>query len=213
MKNTSLFPLSAHRLESPAIRAKRLLEELDSPLLQLASQIPLTRNPTSRLSASPEQRLVAAEVEKVSRGRFSLARDQQQNGNEWSRYTRLKIVHHACQRYSWVSMALLEALGGTEKCCCYCSEPLSLGHIGRTTDLTSIQRFVEIRSAGKVRFSDLNCLEDVNLDDIFLFECLSPCRGLVYDIPFLWFLRYSKPGNSPEDTCGCPCCTANQTQK
>lgn len=201
-----------HRLENPKINAKRLLERLKSPFLHLASELPLNESPHSHLSASLSLRsVVAAKIETLSSGRFTLARDQQLNDSELSRYTRLKMVHIGCQRESWVSMAQLEVFGGTEKCCCYCSEPLSLAHIG--SDLAEIQKFVEIRSGGKVRFSDLNSIEDVDESDVFFFECLNPCRGLVYDAPFGWFLRDSKPGNSREDTCACPCCMAIQKEK
>lgn len=206
MENNSPFPLSVHRAENPATKARRLLEELNSPLLQLASQLHESSHP--HLSDSLRLRSVATEVEKVSRGRFTLARDQPQIDGEWSRSTRLKVIHNFCQHYSRLSIAQLEALGGTEKCCCYCSEPLSLDHIGR--DLAEIQRFVEIRSGGKVRFSDQNCIEGFDISDVFLFDCLTPCRGLEYDLPFIWFLRDSMPGNSPDHTCGCPCCTAMQ---
>lgn len=193
--------------DKPDNAATRLMERLKSPLLQIASQLPSTESPHSRISVSLRvRRQVAAEVEYLSVGRFSLANDQQSKDKEWTRHTRIKVVHHTCQRYSWLSLAQIEAYGGSKKCCCYCSEPLSLDHIG--TDLSSIQRFTEIRSGGKVRFSDSNNLEEVDLNDVFLFQCISPCRGLEYDLPFVWFLRDSKPGSSFDDTCGCPCCNA-----
>ena len=200
------------RQECPADKAKRLLEKLKSPHLHLASQH-LTKNPKTHHSASLRARQMAEEVETLSRGRFTLARNQQLNVDNWTRSTRLKMVHIGCQRESWVSLAQLEVFGGTEKCCCYCSEPLSLDHISADFDLSSIQRFVEIRSGGKVRFSDKNSIEGFDIRDVFLFECLAPCRRLEYDLPFIWFLRDSKPGNSREDTCGCPCCTARQKTK
>ena len=181
--------------------ATRLLEKLRSPLLHIASKLPSTQSPHPQITDSLRaRRQVAVEIEYLSGGRFALARDQNLSEEELTRYIPLKIVHHACQNYSWLSIAQLEALGGGEGCCCYCSdEPLSLCHIGH--DLASIQRYVEVRSYGQTRFSHLNCVDYADLSDIFIFQCLSSsCSGLEYDAPFLWFL------NTP--WWGCPSCKA-----
>jgi hypothetical protein len=148
---------------------------------------------------------LAAQIEKLSRGCFSLARDQAPSDKEWSRYTRLKMVHHMCGHYSWVTIAQLEALGESDKCCCYCTEPMSLEHIGN--DIASVQRFVEVRSGGAAFFSHRNRLEGADISDVFLFHCISPCKGMPFDSPFSWFLRDSKSGYSIE-TNGCPVCEA-----
>jgi hypothetical protein len=198
MENSSPVPISVHQAENPAIKAKRLLEELNSPLLLLASQLPERSYPHRSDSLSLSS--LAAEIEKISRSRFSLARDQKLINNELSRYTRLQLIHHECQHYSWLSIAQLETLGGGKECCCYCSDsPLSLQHIGY--ELTSIQRYVELISYGQTRFSQLNTIDYADLSDIFIFQCLSSsCKKLEYDAPFSWFLE--TPWR------GCPSCKA-----
>lgn len=181
--------------DKPDNVATRLLERFRSPLLYIASQLPSTQSSHPQISDSLRaRRQIAAEVEFLSGGRFALARDQ--TLGELTRYTRIKILHHQCQQYSWLSVAQVESLGGDKTCCCYCAEPLSLDHIGKE----SIKRFVELRSYGQVEFCDSNRLEDADITDIFLFRCINPCRGLEYDAPFFRFL------DTPWS--GCPCCQA-----
>jgi len=186
-------------------KAERLLERLKSPLLHIASKLPLnTKTPHSHRHVTPGVRHLATKVENLSGGRFVLARDQQINIKEMTNFTRLKIYDSECGHCSWLSQALMNALSRQpDRWCCICGDPLSLEHIGNG-DKTSIQRFVEIRSGGKAFFSWRNSIEGSDMTDIFIFNCLI-CETQLYETPFIWFLRDSKPGDSIE-TCGCPCC-------
>jgi hypothetical protein len=178
------------------LKTLRLLERLKSPLLHIASKIPQTRNPHSHFPH--DMRPYAAQVEKLSGGRFSLARDQQLNSHDWTRDTRLKLLDHVCLQYSWVSLTQLEQLGGSEKCCCYCGEPMSISHIGN--DITSMQRFTQVRTGGRIFYNHRNKVENADIKDVFLFHCITPCKGLPYDSTFREVL------NTPN--AGCPCCEA-----
>ena len=208
-KNTIPFP---NKKLSPA---ERLLDKLKSPLLSLASNLPPKQNPQSHFSLVKRQ--ISQEIEGLSGGRFTLAKGQKFCYEIPDQYTPLKLVCHECQQYSWVTIGQLSAyIDNPQKCCCYCEEPLSLEHIGPT--LPDVQRFVEVRSGGKTFFSMSNTILGGDLSDIYAFNCLNPCRGLLYDTPFIWFLRDSKPvksisGFTSEQTCGCPCCTDKLIRK
>ena len=198
-------------------KAQRLLERLNSPFLHIASELPpKTQKPYSHRHESPLVKVKEA-IETLSSGRFSLARDQSDAEDLPGRYVPLKMVCHVCQNYSWVTIGQLSAYESSpEKCCCYCEEPLSLEHIGST--IAEIQRFVEVRSGGKTRFSQNNSILGADLTDVFTFNCLMPCRGLLYDSPMIWFIQESKPLKSfcefkAEMTCGCPACTDSFIQK
>ena len=192
---------------------KRLLERLRSPLLNFASEIPQTPNPRSHLSLV--SRRVAQEIENLSRGRFSLAKDQDHFCQTPSQYARFKIYDHVCGHYSWLTLPQMVTIRQLDRWCCHCGEPMSFEHIGPT--LEDVQRFVEIRSGGKTFFSRRNTLEGQDMSDVFLFNCLNPCRGLLYETPFTWFLRESSPATSFSDlvppTCGCPSCAHEMIAK
>lgn len=218
MKNsnkTNAPKSTLHCTNKKANNAQRLLDKMKSPLLSLASNLPQTQTPHSHVSLVKRQ--ISQEIEKLSEGRFSLAKGQKFCNETPDQYTLLKLVCHECQQYSWVTIGQLSAyIDNPQKCCCYCEEPLSLEHIGPT--LPDVQRFVEVRSGGKTFFSMSNTILGCDLSDIYAFNCLNPCRGLLYETPFIWFLRDSKPvksfsGFTSEQTCGCPCCTDRQIQK
>jgi hypothetical protein len=185
--------------------AERLLERLKSPLLHIASKLPQnTKTPHSHPHVTPSVRQLAAKVENLSGGRFVLARDEQINIQKLTRFTRLKIYDTACGHVSWLSEAQMHSFSRQlDRWCCLCGDPLSFEHIGNG-DKTSIQRFVEIRSGGRVFFSWRNNIEDSDMTNIFIFNCIT-CGGQGYETPFIWFLRDSKPGMSTE-TNGCSCC-------
>jgi hypothetical protein len=198
--------------------ALRLLDKLKSPLLKLASQLPLTTKPQPHRHLSPGMRQVATAIESLSGGRFSLAREQRDPESDLSLLTRLKVYDHTCGHYSWLTVGQMDALQNRlDKWCAYCAEePMSFQHIGGISDC---QRFVELRSGGRTHFNPRNIIDDADFTDIMKFNCLaSTCKGLFYEIPFSWFLYESKPLSSFPDlpiehTCGCPACTDRQIIK
>ena len=171
--------------------ARRVLTQLKSPLLYLASELPT--NPPSQ--ASIMARRISREVEKLSDCRFSLANGQNLHGYDADaiRYTKLRMVDHRCSQYVWLSLAQLQALG-PNRACCHCFEPQNLDHIGGKAE---IQKFVLQRSLQKTYFSHQNNVGDIS--DVYEFICIT-CKSLTYDAPFTWFLRDS-PGTN-----ACPCC-------
>jgi hypothetical protein len=202
-------------------KARLLLERLKSPFLYVASEItPKTQTPQTHRHTSPLVKVMkqtAEAIESLSSGRFSLAKEQPSFDELPGRYVPLKMVCHVCQNYSWVTIGQLSAYeNNPAKCCCYCEEPLTMDHIGPT--LSDVQNFVAVRSGGKVRFSNSNSILGTDLSDIFAFNCLKPCRGLLFDSPMRWFLEESKPLKSfsefkGEMTCGCPACTDRHIMK
>jgi len=218
MKNSKTTNSPNNTVPFPAPQpsaALRLLDKLKSPLLKLASQLPSTTKPQPHRHLSPGMRQVATAIESLSGGRFSLARDQRDPGSDLSLLTRLKIYDHKCGHCSWLTVGQMEGLQNhLDKWCAYCAaEPMSFQHIG---DLTSVQRFVELRSGGKTFFSTNNEIEHADFSDIMAFNCLHPCRGMLYHIPFNWFLVESAPLTVFESiprTCGCPACTDDQIIK
>ena len=66
-------------------------------------------------------------------------------------------------------------VGRLDQWCCYCGEPTSFEHIGN--ELSAIQRFVDIRSGGRVFFNFRNSVLNNTINDVCIFNCIS-CKGL-----------------------------------
>jgi hypothetical protein len=179
---------SKNRHDNPA---KRLLDRLKSPMLFIASEIPLTQNPQSPLSQKTGP--IALEVENLSGGRFSLAKDQELPDPNYEYYQDcvLKVLDHVCGHYSWVSINQMKVLNS--KSCAHCFKPLSLEHIGSTK--AEIQEY--ILENRKVFFSHRNSIEYADLSDVFYLNCLT-CGGMAFESTL------SRVFDTP--WAGCPCC-------
>lgn len=173
--------------------ARRLLERLNSPLLNIASQIspsPVSHSP----GESTNLRRAKNEFEQISGGRLVLA-EQHYHGDDVSH----RIFHIECGHYSWVSLRCLRVIGA-QRACIYCSDPTSMNKIG---GLAEVQRFVRHKSLNKAYLLHRNHVGEI--DDIYDFYCVR-CR-LTYQAPFTFFLRYAPETN------GCPCCAEREGQR
>lgn len=176
--------------------ARRLLNRLKSPFLSIASDS-CPQSPRSLVS-----RRIGREIENLFGGRFSLANNQNFNTNdeELLRYSKLRIYDHRCEKYFWMSIAQLQALG-PDRACCHCADPVSLDQIGGKIE---IQQYVLRRSLNNVYFGNRNLIGDMT--DIYDFICIR-CKCTTYEAPFVWFLRDS-PGTN-----ACPCCEQRMKEK
>lgn len=203
--------------ESPEVnttsKAKRLLDRLKLPSLQLGPKMPpSTLTPRPHLSLA--WRRVAQEVEDLSGGRFSLAKDQNSFDLEPRHDMLFKVYDHkeGCGHYSWLTMPLMTSIKQLDRWCCYCSEPMSFSHIGPS--LADCQHLVGIRSGNAVHYNWRNSVEGC-LTDVKEFFCFKPEHGW-YCTPFTWYLEESKPISSflgPPPTNACPHCTEELIMK